>query len=208
MLVRGTRLKMPVDRIDAMITHFKERTVSEAKKLAGNCGAVLLVDRGSGMGWGLTYWEDEAALKASEAAGTSLRVQATEASGATVEEVERLELAVQERAAPARAGTFVRMNDIKGDPARIEEAIRFSRDQALPVVRGLKGFRAYIFAVNRQTGRGIVSTVWETLDDLKASESAVAPLRAEAQKSSGASTVKVEIFESAYADIFQPVTSP
>jgi heme-degrading monooxygenase HmoA len=206
MFIRGSRLKLPGDRIDGMITHFKDNVVPEVKKLTGNRGAVLLIDRGSGIGWALTYWEDEAALRASEEAATGLRTQAAEASSGTVEEVDRLELVVQERAAPARGGTFVRVNDIRGDAARIDDAIRFMRDTAVPAVRGQKGFRALIFAVNRQTGRGVISSVWETLDDLKASEAAVAPLREQMVNAAGNASVKVEVFESVFAEISQPVT--
>ncbi len=207
MFIRGTRVKVPVDRIEALITHFKEETAPNARKVAGNRGAILLVDRKSGAGWGLTYWEDEAALTASEQAGTSLRHEAAAATGLTIDEVERLEIAVQERAAPPSIGTFVRLNDIQGDPARVEDAIRFTRETAVPSVRGLKGFRAFITGVNRQTGRGITSTAWDTLADLEASESAAIPLREQALSSTGATSVKVEVFETVFADLSLPVTT-
>ena len=64
-----------------------------------------------------------------------------------------------------------------------------------------------IFAVNRQSGRGVISSVWDTLDDLKASEAAVAPLREQTKSTAGTTTMRVEIYESAYAEISQPVTS-
>lgn len=207
MFIRGSRLKVPGDRIDDIVAFFTEKVVSEAKQQDGNRGAVLLVDRSNGVAWGLTYWDSEAALKSSEYVGTSLRTAAAAAVGATIEEVDRLEIVVQERAAPARAGTFVRVNDAQGDPSRIEDAIRYIRETAVPAVRGLKGFRALLFSVNRQSGRGIITSVWETLDDLKASESAVAPLREQAKSAAGTTTMKVEIYESAYAEISQAVTS-
>lgn len=207
MFIRGSRLKVPADRIDEMVTYFTEKVVPEAKKQDGNRGAILLIDRSNEVGWGLTYWDTEAALKSSEYVGTSLRTAAAAAVGATIEEVDRLEIVVQERAAPPAAGTFVRVNDAQGDPARIDDAIQYMRESALPVVRALKGFRALIFAVNRQSGRGVISSVWETLDDLKASESAIAPLREQAASAAGTTTMKVEIYESAYAELSQPVTS-
>jgi heme-degrading monooxygenase HmoA len=207
MHVRGTRIAIPSDRIDAMITHFTGTVAPGAKQLAGNQGAVLLVNRSGGIAYGLTYWEDEAALRASEEAATSLRTAAAAAVAGTIEEVDRLEIVVLERAAPARAGTFVRLNDIRGDAARIEDAIRFTRETALPAVRAQKGFRALILAVNRQTGRGILSSVWDTLDDLKASETAAAPMREQVLAAAGNATVRVEIFESVFADIAAPVAT-
>jgi heme-degrading monooxygenase HmoA len=207
MFVRATRLKAPSDRIDALIGDFKESVVPAVKKLAGNRGAILLVDRDNGIGLGLTYWEDEASLKASDDAGTSLRGQVAQAAGATIEDVDRFELAIQERTGPPRAGTFVRITDVQGDPARVEDGIRYSRDVAVPAVRAHKGFRAFITSVNRQTGRGITATVWETLEDLKASESAIAPIREGAVKATGATSVRVEIMESVFVELSLPVTS-
>jgi hypothetical protein len=49
-----------------------------------------------------------------------------------------------------------------------------------------------------------VSTVWETLADLEASESKVSNLRRGAADAAGASDVKVEIFETAFAEVKQP----
>jgi heme-degrading monooxygenase HmoA len=207
MFGRVSRLKAPSDRIDAMISDFKERVVPAVKKVAGNRGAILLVDRANGIGLGLTYWEDEASLKASEDTGTSLRGQVAQTAGATIEEVDRFEIVIQERTSAPRAGTFVRLTDVKGDPARLDAGIKFSREVAYPKVRGFKGLRAFITSVNRQTGRAVVSTVWETLEDLKASEAAVLPIREEALKALGASTAKVEIFESAFVELSLPVTS-
>ena len=51
MFIRGSRLRVPKDRIDEMVTFFTEKVAPEAKKLDGNRGAVLLVDRSNGVEW-------------------------------------------------------------------------------------------------------------------------------------------------------------
>ena len=58
--------------------------------------------------------------------------------------------------------------------------------------------------VNRLTGRSTVSTVWDTMADLEASEPKVSSLRRNAADAAGASDVKVEVFETAFAEIKQP----
>ena len=206
MFIRGTRLTVPVDKVEAAIEHFRDETAPKAKEVNGNRGAVLIIDRSTGDGWGITYWEDRAALDASEEAGSGLRSRVVEQFGATIHEVDRLEVLIQERTAPPRSGTFVRVNDAKGDPARIDDSVRIARDSALPRLRGMKGFRALISAVNRETGRGLTTTVWDTLEDLRASEAAAAPVRKEAIEAAGATSVDVHVYEAAYVDITIPVT--
>lgn len=201
MFLRATRISAAPDRTDALVANFSQEVGPAARKIAGNRGAILLVDRTAGRGWGLTYWEDEAALKASEEAGTSLRSQAVKASGGTIQEVDRFETVIQERRAESASGVFCRVNDVAGDPAKIANAVALLGDKALPILEKQTGFRAFIVNVNRTTGRAIVSSVWDTMADLEASNAAVKDLRDEITRVSGASSVKVETYEVAFIDL-------
>jgi len=201
MFVRVTRLRVPTDKVDAAIDNFTGVAVPAVKKLQGNTGAVLAADRETGRMIAVTYWADEAALKASEAATTGLRGGVADAAGGTVEEVDRFEVAIMDRVGQPHAGPYIRVVDLRGDPARVDDAVAFVRDRAIPTVRGLHGYLALICNVNRSSGRGVTTTVWETLDDLRASESATAPLRQEAATRAGASGATVEIYQSVYVDL-------
>jgi len=147
-------------------------------------------------------WETAQALSASEQMGMTSRTQSAAAMGGLIVNVERFEHVIQDRAQPPKAGVFVRFNTVAGTPERIDNAIKFMEKQ-LPVVRAQKGYRALLMNVDRMTGRSTVATVWDTRADLEASEAKVSGLRRDAADAAGAADVKVEIFETAFAEIKQ-----
>jgi hypothetical protein len=204
---RVTRVQMPVEAIDKGIANFKEKVVPAAKATPGNVGQVLLVDRKTGAGLGITLWDSAQALGASEQMGITSRTQSTAATGGSIVNVERFEQVISHRAGPMQAGYFARLNTISGNPSKIDNSIKFMEKQVLPVLQAQRGFRALIMNVDRMTGRSTVSTVWESLADLEASESKISSLRRDAADAAGAKDVTVEIFESAFTEIKQPATA-
>ncbi len=203
MYVRVTRVQSPPDAIEKGIAYFTENVVPAAKAAKGNAGQVLLVDRKTGAAVGITLWETAQALSASEQMGMTSRTQSAAAMGGSIVNVERFEQVIQDRAQPPKAGTFVRLNTVPGDPEKIDGAIKFI-EKSLPTIKAQKGYRGLIMNVDRMTGWGTVSSIWDSLADLEASESKVSGLRRDAADAAGAADVKVEIFEVAFADITQP----
>ena len=206
MYLRTTRVQSPPDGIEKGIAYFKENVVPAAKATPGNAGAVLLVDRKTGSAVGITMWETAHALSASEQMGITSRTQSAAAMGGSIVNVERFEQVIQERTQPPKAGTFVRLNTVVGAPEKIDNAIKFIQNQVLSELKPLKGFRALIMNVDRMTGRSTVTTIWDTLVDLEASELKASGLRRSAAEAAGAADVKVEIFETAFAEIKQAAT--
>ncbi|TMD38132.1 MAG: hypothetical protein E6I89_07640 [Chloroflexi bacterium] len=204
MFLRATRVQSPPDAIEKGIAYFKEKVVPAAKATPGNAGAVLLVDRKTGSAVGLTLWETAQALSASEQMGITSRTQSAAAMGGSIVNVERFEQVIQERTQPPKAGTFVRLNTVVGVPEKVDNAIKFVQNQVLPELKAQKGYRGLIMNVDRMTGRSIVSTIWDTLADLEASEVKASGLRRDAAAAAGAADIKVEIFEAAFAEIKQP----
>ncbi|TME53469.1 MAG: hypothetical protein E6I60_08910 [Chloroflexi bacterium] len=203
MYVRVTRVQSPPDAIEKGIAYFTQNVVPAAKAAKGNAGQVLLVDRKTGAAVGITLWETAQALSASEQMGMTSRTQSAAAMGGSIVNVERFEQVIQDRAQPPKAGTFVRLNAVAGDPEKIDGAIKFI-EKSLPTLKAQKGYRGLIMNVDRMTGRGTVSSMWDSLADLEGSESKVSGLRRDAAEAAGAADVKVEIFEVAFADITQP----
>ena len=204
MFLRATRVQTPPDKVKDAIQNFEANTLKNLRSAPGNQGAILLVNRETGAGMGITYWESAKALAAAEAIGTQSRMQTTKAvPGSQIVNVERAELMIMDRAAPPKSGSFVRMVSVNGDPDKLDAAIVNIRNQVLPVLKAQKGYRATIASVDRQTGRLTASTVWDTKADLDASESKLAGPRAEAAKAAGAgpNDVQVEIFETAVVEL-------
>src|SRR6202171_6091955 len=204
MFLSATRVQVPPDKVEAAIENFKTNIVKSLRAAPGNQGAVLLVNRQTGAGLGITYWESAKALAAAEQPGIQSRAQTTKnVPGTQIVNVERAELMIMDRTEAPKSGTFVRLVTVNGDPDKMDAGIVQIRTPALPVLKAQKGYRATIASVDRQTGRLAASTVWETKADLDASESKLAGPRAEAAKAAGAgpNDVQVEIFETAFVKI-------
>jgi heme-degrading monooxygenase HmoA len=204
MYVRMTRVQAPPDKIKDSIQNFETNVLKRVKAAPGYQGAVLLVNRQTGDGIGVTYWESAKALGASEQAGIDARTSSVQnVAGTRIVNVERAEVMIMERTEPPKAGAFVRFISGAGDPEKQDAGIGVGRNKALPLLKTLKGFRAMIASVARTTGRTFVSTVWDTQSDLEASESKIAGVRAEFAKTAGisAESLKVEVFEVAVVEL-------
>jgi heme-degrading monooxygenase HmoA len=198
MYIRATRVQAPPDKVEDLIRNFETNVLKRVRAASGYQGAVLLLNRQTGEGIGTTYWESARALGASEQVGSDSRTQATkDVSGARIINVERAEVMIMDRAAPPKTGTFVRGISGAADPEKLDAGINVARTKALPILKALKGYRTFFAAVDRQSGRVLVSTSWETMADLEASESKIAATRAEFAKAAGIlpETLKVEVFE-------------
>jgi heme-degrading monooxygenase HmoA len=207
MWVRASRLRTEPGSLDKLAEEFKSDTVAKLKGIPGNAGAVLLVNRPAGVGLALTYWRDRAALDASETAATGLRTGVASGSGAVIESVQRAETVIMEREGTPQAGSFVRAIQFSLDAGQVDGGLEYMRSTVLPELRKLDGFRALICNVNRESGLGVVSTVWATRQALQASDAAMAPMRGEALERFGAGNVSVEELESVYVDVSAPITT-
>jgi heme-degrading monooxygenase HmoA len=204
MYLRMTRVHTPPEKIEEGIKNFQSNILPRLRSAPGNQGGVLVVNRQTGEGIGVSYWESAKALGASEQVGIDSRVQTTrDVSGTKIVNVERAEVMVMDRAAPPKAGSFNRSTTGAGDPEKLDAGISALRNKALPILKAQKGYRATIAAVDRQSGRVFISTVWDSKADLDASESKIAGVRAEVAKAAGitAETLKVEVFEAAAVEL-------
>jgi hypothetical protein len=204
MFLRATRVQAPPDKVQEAIQNFEKNILPGVRKTPGNLGAALLINRQTGAGLGITYWESAKAMSASEQVGIQTRAQSVkDVPGTSIVNVERGELMIMDRAAEPKVGTFLRLVTVNGDPQKLDAAIVQIRNHSLPIAKALKGYRALVAAVDRQTGRLSASTTWDTMADLDASESKMAGTRAEAAKIAGAgpSDVTVEIFESTVVEL-------
>lgn len=57
---------------------------------------------------------------------------------------------------------FARTTIIQGDPARLDEGLAHVRDQVFPEVSRMDGCMGMSMLVNRETGRCIVTSAWES----------------------------------------------
>ena len=84
------------DRIDAVIEQVESDILPKLKEQDGFKGFTVLADRESGRLIGLSYWESEDALKASEEVANQTRSEAADTAGSPEPRVERYEVAVDD----------------------------------------------------------------------------------------------------------------
>lgn len=96
MFARVTTQQGSPDGLDASLKAVQE-IVPAAREMSGFERILVLEDRASGKSLGITFWESEEAMRASEEAATTLRASVASAGGADVVSVEHLEVVLDER---------------------------------------------------------------------------------------------------------------
>ena len=96
MHARITTIEGLPDKLDDATRHVRENTLPQLRQMDGFQGFVALGDRQSGRLLGVTFWENEEALRATEEASSSVRSGAAEAAGGSVAGVEQYEVVVLE----------------------------------------------------------------------------------------------------------------
>jgi heme-degrading monooxygenase HmoA len=84
------------EQIDESLRQAREEVLPQAKQMDGFKGLIALGDRQSGKTVGITFWESEEAMRASEEAANRLREESAEAVEETIVGVERYEVGLFE----------------------------------------------------------------------------------------------------------------
>jgi heme-degrading monooxygenase HmoA len=97
MFARVTTLQGSPDSVDAGTASVRDEVLPAARGMAGFMGMIALGDRSTGKMIGITLWESEDAMRASEEAANQLRQSAADAGSAQIAGVERFEVVLDER---------------------------------------------------------------------------------------------------------------
>ena len=72
---------------------------------------------------------------------------------------------------------YARTTTIRGTARTIDDATAYMRDDVMPAVRQLDGFVGLSFLADRDSGRCIVATAWQTEEAMRATMDRVGPMR-------------------------------
>ena len=95
----------------------------------------------------------------------------------------------------------VRTTTMEVPPDKLDEALRYFREQDLPQMRQTDGFKGLIILVDRQSGKGLGMSLWESEDHLRATEAAANQGRGEVAEAAGVAPAGGEAFEVALFEI-------
>ena len=90
---------------------------------------------------------------------------------------------------------YARSNTVQGNPQAMDEGIAFIRDEVLPLVQGMDGFVGLSMLCDRDSGRCIVTTAWESEEAMRSSDEGVKASRARAAEIFGAAPPEVREWE-------------
>ncbi len=96
---------------------------------------------------------------------------------------------------------FARVSTFQGSADQTAEGIRVAREQILPVARLQDGFKGIFILFDRESGRSLSITLWETEEDMHASEEAALRARTESAEAAGEVVVGVERYEVALQEL-------
>jgi heme-degrading monooxygenase HmoA len=92
---------------------------------------------------------------------------------------------------------YAKLVTIEGQQASsMDEAIAQFRDRSVRAMKGEPGWRGAYLLVDREAGKGVAISLWESLEALEATERVAARFRETAARTSGAAEpARMEAFE-------------
>jgi heme-degrading monooxygenase HmoA len=96
MHARMSTLEGATDEMDEALRDVREHVVPVLKRQDGFKGFIALGNHQSGELIGITFWESEQAMQASEQVGNRMRSDTAEDTGEAIEDVERYEVGLFE----------------------------------------------------------------------------------------------------------------
>ena len=94
---------------------------------------------------------------------------------------------------------FARVSTYTGTSDEIDEAIRQVRENVLPTVEQLDGYKGAYFLVDRQNGKSLTMTFWESEEAMRTSEETANSMRSEIADALETQMIGVERYEVAVA---------
>ena len=183
--------------VDDLIGVVRER-VRSGRELSEVRRLLMLVDRQSGASLGISFFDSEEAIRRAEPVFEKMGDEIPERMRGRRTSVGVYEVAIEEVAEGARAA---RVSSLEGPPDRVDEGIRFIREQILPEAGDLTGWRGVIALIDRATGSTKTITLWDSEESLRATEERANELRSQAAEAMGETITAVDRFEVAVNEV-------
>jgi heme-degrading monooxygenase HmoA len=204
MFTRTTATKADPSRLEAGINHVREVVMPALEQYDGYVGLSMLADRSTGHCIVTSAWESEEAMRATTDAVQSLRDRAIETMGGDRPELDHWEIEVLHREHEVAAGARARVTWVRVDPAQIDAGVEMFRTSALPALEELDGLCSVSLMVNRESGRGVSSVVYDSADAIERNREQIERIKSEATRASGADVIAEHDFEVFIAQLRVP----
>jgi heme-degrading monooxygenase HmoA len=133
----------------------------------GYRGTTMSADRSGGLLGILSLWDTAADREASFGALASARRRGVEVTGGEMA-VEIFEELVADIVEVPKVGAALQVTRVSMDPAKIDAHLDFFKGEVLPRIKANAGFQSLRNMINRDTGEGLVGSVWRDEDAMQA----------------------------------------
>ena len=96
---------------------------------------------------------------------------------------------------------YARVTVVQGSPEKIDQGIDSFNTQVLPAAKAVAGYKAAFLLADRQTGKGIGITIWESEDARRRGGEAVDTARAATIEAMGGTVPPVDEYEVVASDL-------
>jgi heme-degrading monooxygenase HmoA len=153
--------------IDAGVDFLRQKVLPLIREQKGYRGVTASADRSGGVFGILSLWDTQADRDASESALANARQEGLGIIGGELS-VETFEELLADVEAPMGPGSALMITRISMDPDKIDENLAFFKSDVLPRIKASAGYQGMRNMMNRETGRGLVGTVWADNAAMKA----------------------------------------
>ena len=92
---------------------------------------------------------------------------------------------------------FARLQTLNQPAEKLDSLVTLAREQ-FEAAPQLQGFRGFYYLIDRDNGKGLVMTLWETEDDIRRVEANNATVREQLKSEARLESPQSEIFEVAF----------
>ena len=163
MYARSTTVRGNPQALDEAIRYVRDEVMPVVHEMDGCIGMSMLCERDTGRCIATTAWQTEEAMHNSESGIHTMRTRMAEMMGGQPE-VQEWEIAMLHRTREAPEGACARVSWARGDTASIDDRVSTMRMAMLPRLEELPGFCSVSAFVDRNSGRGVTATVYESRD--------------------------------------------
>jgi heme-degrading monooxygenase HmoA len=164
----------------------------------------LLTDRQSGRCIVVTAWESQDAMNAVAEQVRPIREKATQMFSGGPATVEEWDIAILHRARQMPEGACARVTWGHVDPAHADAAIEHFKMNIVPDSEALEGFCSTSLLVDRQTGRGVACTTFDSREAMERNRDGARTMKQMRMKETGAAELDEAEFDVAFAHLRVP----
>ncbi|SHU89270.1 hypothetical protein [Mycolicibacterium phocaicum] len=204
MYARSTTINAQPSAIDSGVAHLRDEVMPQLQGLDGFVGMSLLTDRESGRCIVVTAWESQDAMNAVAEQVRPIREKATQMFSGGAPTVDEWDIAILHRARQMPEGACARVTWGHVDPAHADAAIEHFKMNIVPDSEALEGFCSTSLLVDRNTGRGVACTTFDSREAMERNRDGARTMKQMRMKETGAAELDEAEFDVAFAHLRVP----